>query len=198
MILFLIFMFSVSQAQRIVYNTTHCKDDSLLFNSTNVLPHSPAYAMSISSSTYQANKPITIDVRACHKHGIRAFLLKASIQGYVPVSSFDPLTQLGTILVSCGVRELRQNRIQYNNNPSLELMKFRWIPPQSAHGNITFHFTAIPTVPSIYWLTFSSNYQLGDETYISVQQKCSADGRLLYSITTFTAAVVLVIAQHVF
>lgn len=111
MILFVIFMFSVSQAQRIVYNTTHCKDDSLLFNSTNVLPHSPAYAMSISSSTYQANKPITIEVKACHKHGIRAFLLKASIQGYVPVSSFNPLTQLGTILVSCGVRELRQVRL---------------------------------------------------------------------------------------
>ena len=39
-------------------------------------------------------------------------------------------------------------------------MKFQWIPPIGAYGNITFHFTAIPRIPSVYWLTFGKNQQV--------------------------------------
>lgn len=36
------------------------------------------------------------------------------------------------------------------------MLKFRWIPPLRSAGNITFHFTAVPKIPSSYWLKFAT------------------------------------------
>ena len=105
MIFIFLFVLPTVVSQKLVYNTTYCKQHGSIFNASSILPRFPSYAMSISSSTYQAGKPITIEVKACKQNGFRAFLLKATIQGYVYTGVNPKSIKLGTIMVSCGVRK---------------------------------------------------------------------------------------------
>ena len=98
-----------ANAQRLVYNKTYCNEDRFPIKFQTLFPQFPAYSMSISSSTYQAGKPISIEVKGCKNNGFRAFLLRASVKGYFLTSEDHVFKntnfKLGTITVSCGVKE---------------------------------------------------------------------------------------------
>lgn len=98
--------------QRLVYNKTYCNEGKFPIKLQSFLPQFPAYSMSISSSTYQAGKPISIEVKGCKDNGFRAFLLRASVKGYflAPNENFKN-TNLGTITVSCGVNKQTNVRL---------------------------------------------------------------------------------------
>ena len=94
--------FTFCNCQRLIYNTTYCKNYRDIINIRN-FPKYPPYAMSLSSSTYQAGQPITIEVLGCKSNGFRAFMLRAEIQGYVYRNPLDTdRTELGQIMISCG------------------------------------------------------------------------------------------------
>ena len=102
-----------NNGQRLVYNKTFCNEDNLSSLQT-LLPKFPTYTMSISSSTYQAGKPISIEVKSCKDNGFRAFLLRASVKGYFLAYADQDFknTELGTITISCGVK--KRTNVSYN------------------------------------------------------------------------------------
>ena len=59
------------------------------------------------------------------------------------------------------------------------MLKFRWIPPLRSAGNITFHFTAVPKIPSSYWLKFATQelqvIQLNTKELVQGSTKCSPE-----------------------
>lgn len=105
----LVLLMNCIAAQQIIYNKTFCSEDQFPVTLQSMLPQFPAYSMSISSSTYQAGKPISIEVKACKNNGFRAFLLQASLEGTflaMEKHSFKSRDfKLGTIEVSCGVKK---------------------------------------------------------------------------------------------
>lgn len=54
---------------------------------------------------------------------------------------------------------LFQSHVEYNSQSPNDILTFRWEPPFGTHGNITFHFTAVPKIPSVFWLTFGKSYK---------------------------------------
>ena len=107
----IICFFTFCNCQRLVYNTTYCKNYRDIINVRN-FPRYPPYAMSLSSSTYQAGQPITIEVQGCKSNGFRAFMLRAEIQGYVYRNPLDAdRTELGQIMISCGTGNYQNVRL---------------------------------------------------------------------------------------
>lgn len=105
--------FTYCNCQRLIYNTTYCKNYRDIINVRN-FPRYPPYAMSLSSSTYQAGQPITIEVQGCKSNGFRAFMLRAEIQGYVFRNPLDAdRTELGQIMISCGTGSYQNVRLSW-------------------------------------------------------------------------------------
>eukprot|EP00111_Clytia_hemisphaerica_P012863 TCONS_00037825-protein len=163
------------QASHIDFNKHHCNrmDTNKIFHGNSITMTTPSY---------QADKPITINVASCQNLldtvvGFRAILLEAQIvntgQGQRQSKATVDVHQLERI--SCGVDQSQTGYLKYQQKPLKSLLTFRWEPSFGFYGNMTFRVTALSRDPhQVFSLKLHNNPKLqGDVNQITIQQVCS-------------------------
>uniref|UniRef100_A0A7M5X9B3 Secreted protein n=1 Tax=Clytia hemisphaerica TaxID=252671 RepID=A0A7M5X9B3_9CNID len=144
LLLLIVSILPVHQASHIDFNKHHCNrmDTNKIFHGNSI---------TITTPSYQADKPITINVASCQNLldtvvGFRALLLEAQI-------------------VNTGQEQ----------KPLKSLLTFRWEPSFGFYGNMTFRVTALSRDPhQVFSLKLHNNAKLqGDVNQITIQQVCS-------------------------